>query len=265
MKNLFLVFPLYVLSREWLFANEEILFIFSFLLFVYTLYIFAGSYFSASLDSQIEEIRNKFMSLLVVREKALREEVTNLTFILNADEAILQATPHALEVLISVNGKKIDLNTIINKKIKDIADTLYLEEFDQNRQAYIQKENSYFINFVEEIQQEITNEISLRELKHTFMNVNVLNKGLEEITKNTLTKLFNETSIFAKLALLNSFAYKALLSYRISLPLNKKENFASKDSSVNSTSISRFAESYTDNSRELLAKQIASSFALKSK
>jgi len=67
MKKYILIFIFLLLfSKEYLYINEEFLFIFSFLLFSYLVYYFVGNTLGEMLDSTGNEIRSKIKEIFML-------------------------------------------------------------------------------------------------------------------------------------------------------------------------------------------------------
>jgi len=208
-----IVFFLYVSSREWLFPNEELLFIFSFLMFVYALYAFAGTAFSASLDSQIEEIRQKFMSVFVLRQKELEEEISKLHLTIKVDQVTYLLSASAINLFLSMTEQYPAVKSSFSQKVKSIGDAVFVEHFDQTRKKSKNKQKSFLARFLTGIRKKrvVLLSAALKALKLAFIRPKLTRNSFEKSVLAVSTLLPARAT---DLVLLNALAYKGLLSVR---------------------------------------------------
>jgi len=208
-----IVFFLYVSSREWLFPNEELLFIFSFLMFTYALYYFAGTAFSASLDSQIEEIRQKFMSVFVLRQKELEEEISKLHLVIKVDQVTYLLSASAINLFLTMTNQYPSVKSSFSQKVKNIGDAVFIEHFEQSRNKSKNKQKSFLARFLKRIKKKrvILLSSALKALKLAFIRPKLSRNSFE---KTVLLASGILPTRATDLVLLNALAYKGLLSVR---------------------------------------------------
>jgi len=99
-KYIFIFIFIVLFAKEYIYINEEFLFIFSFLLFTYLVYFFVGSTIGQLLDNTSDEIRSKVKEIFLLRKTLLQETKQNIATVKGLEEKLIPLllfTLHTIE------------------------------------------------------------------------------------------------------------------------------------------------------------------------
>lgn len=175
--------------------------------------LFAGTAFAASLDSQIEDIRNKFMSAFVLRQKELEEEISRYNLVIKVDQITYLLSASSIQLFSSLINQYPAVTESFSQKVRHLADAVFVEDFDQLRNQDRKKQGTFLHLFLERVRytRQSLLAASISELQQAFITPKVTRNSLEKSVLSVSSFLGEDVT---RLSFLNALAYKGLLSIR---------------------------------------------------
>jgi hypothetical protein len=155
--KIFKIFLLFIIvcSKEILVFNEEILIVLAFTLFIYLVSTKAGSLISQDLDSNIAEIKNKFLTYKNLREKSILHAINYIQrqYLLSSkiQNLIKVKNLYIKKILASHN---INIKKYIFEYMEDILHRVALNERTK-KIAFHKAYSSFVLNFVKIIKKTV--------------------------------------------------------------------------------------------------------------